>query len=149
MEKDVGVLLNSRRLQVGSGFFFKFPHETKQTRPKKGHHGLLGWASATPLASQTLALPPGEAPRPLLRQGVVVGVLLWSIKQHLSARRHTIQTVSQTISQRDVTDGWGERRSGSVASTKTLRGTHMMDGVFSHLPPPGWLGKTSSRKKYT
>lgn len=25
----------------------------------------------------------------------------------------------------------------------------MIDGVLSHLPPPGWLGKTSSKKKYT
>lgn len=84
MKKDVGVLLHSRRLQVGSGFLI--PPKTKQTRPKKGRPGLLGWASATLLASQTLPLPPGEAPRPLLRQRVVVGVFLWSIKQHLSAR---------------------------------------------------------------
>lgn len=27
--------------------------------------------------------------------------------------------------------------------------THMIEGVLSHLPPPGWFGNTSSRKKYT
>lgn len=38
----------------------------------------------SPLASQALPLPPGKASGPLLRQRVVVGVFLRSVKQHFS-----------------------------------------------------------------
>lgn len=36
------------------------------------------------LTSEALSLSPGEPPRALLREGVVVGIFLWSIEQHLS-----------------------------------------------------------------
>lgn len=52
----------------------------------------------TPLASQALSLPPGKASGPLLWQWVVVGVFLWSLKQHLSVGDNN-DAVSDSITQ--------------------------------------------------
>lgn len=52
----------------------------------------------TPLASQALSLPPGKASGSLLWQWVVVGIFLWSLKQHLSVGDNN-ESFSDTITQ--------------------------------------------------
>lgn len=146
-----------------SALVFYFPLKpNKQDQKRATWSPWLGLSHAVSLPDA--APPPRQSPLAAPPAGGCSWRLPREYQTASFCKRHTIKTMrqqSQSINKstecdsisRSVRntgpDDGGQGRSGFVESTKTLRGTHMMDGVFSHLPPPGWLGKTSSRKKYT
>lgn len=95
--------------------------------------GLAGWWHRPWLSPEALPLSPGKAPRPLLRQGVVIGVILWRVKDCLPAKHKGWLSFKTSLEDQDSSHA----AHGAASSLLQEQLAHAVGFMFSSLEPPG------------
>lgn len=101
--------------------------------------GCLGFGTAPDLSPETLPLSPGKPPRPLLRQGVVIWVILWCVKYGFPAKHKAGLPFKTQLSQEDQDSSHAAHGTMSSLKNSLPRQWDLCPSIWSHQDPKSRL----------